>query len=559
MRVPEPGHGDPATDRLRSVETLPDADLVERMRGRVAVAMPAAQEFRRRHFPAVLAYARLCSRSSGAAAELAARAFTLAIRGIRRGINAPGAWRHRLLVLVQQSAVSWSSDSRRGQLAPGLVACIEAAGSPLRIRPLRRPIGTRPQDAAMLEAFHSLPERTRGVLWHALIEDESDAEVAVLLGVEASAVDMLRASAHKAIRRAYLNAHLKRNGSQTCGRFQRLIEAATEPGDLRRSLDLEQHMSVCSCCTLAVAQLFRVNQDPRGALADALLGWGSAAYLATAPTHVRPECQTPRSDAVTAPAAMTAALPAAAHSPRLERRTAAPVRRGRRVVSAVAVVAAVVAAGVAVLPDDNRQPDQIAQPVQPPRMTVAITSLPTTRATSTPSSHPSTTASSTPIPTPTSTPTSQHPSPSFSPRPRSDVNLAIHKTATGSSHTQTYVPSNAVDGDVRTYWESANHSFPQWFEIDLGSAADVRRLVMALPPLADWNARRQTVAVEGSANGHEWRTVAPATPHFFDAAQGNTVTVPLAPQTRLRYLRLTFTANTGWPAAQLSELQLFTS
>ncbi|WP_261991876.1 hypothetical protein [Streptomyces sp. OR43] len=42
------------------------------------------------------------------------------------------------------------------------------------------------------------------------------------------------------------------------------------------------------------------------------------------------------------------------------------------------------------------------------------------------------------------------------------------------------------------------------------------------------------------------------------AGVGDRATVTL-PGTSARYLRLTFTGNTGWPAAQLSELEAYTS
>ncbi len=44
--------------------------------------------------------------------------------------------------------------------------------------------------------------------------------------------------------------------------------------------------------------------------------------------------------------------------------------------------------------------------------------------------------------------------------------------------------------------------------------------------------------------------------YTFDPATGNTVTINL-PATSTRYLRLNVTGNTGWPAAQLSEFQVF--
>jgi hypothetical protein len=44
--------------------------------------------------------------------------------------------------------------------------------------------------------------------------------------------------------------------------------------------------------------------------------------------------------------------------------------------------------------------------------------------------------------------------------------------------------------------------------------------------------------------------------YTFDPATGNTVTITFQ-GTSQRYLRLTFTANTGWPAGQLSELEVY--
>jgi hypothetical protein len=42
----------------------------------------------------------------------------------------------------------------------------------------------------------------------------------------------------------------------------------------------------------------------------------------------------------------------------------------------------------------------------------------------------------------------------------------------------------------------------------------------------------------------------------FDPATGNTATITFA-TTSQRRLRLTFTGNTGWPAGQLSELEVY--
>ncbi|MEU0174200.1 discoidin domain-containing protein [Streptomyces massasporeus] len=145
------------------------------------------------------------------------------------------------------------------------------------------------------------------------------------------------------------------------------------------------------------------------------------------------------------------------------------------------------------------------------------------------------------------------------PDPDPGRNLAKGRPATATGSQDVYTPGKAVDGDPNTYWESANHAFPQSLTVDLGAREAVRRLVLKLPPQAAWQARTQTLSVQGSTDGSAWSTVVVAKDHRFDPATGNTVTVPLPAGTNLRHLRLHVTANTGWSAAQFSEVEAYLS
>ncbi|MFJ3444424.1 discoidin domain-containing protein [Streptomyces sp. NPDC086081] len=145
------------------------------------------------------------------------------------------------------------------------------------------------------------------------------------------------------------------------------------------------------------------------------------------------------------------------------------------------------------------------------------------------------------------------------PDPDPGRNLAKGRPATATGSQDVYTPAKAVDGDAHTYWESANHAFPQALTVDLGSREAVRRLVLKLPPQSAWQARTQTLSVQGSADGSAWSTVVAAKDYRFDPATGNTVTVALPDGTRLRHLRVQVTANTGWPAAQFSEVEAYLS
>ncbi len=141
--------------------------------------------------------------------------------------------------------------------------------------------------------------------------------------------------------------------------------------------------------------------------------------------------------------------------------------------------------------------------------------------------------------------------------PPQSGNVARGKAVSSSSQVGGYPPSGTTDGNADSYWESANNAFPQTLTVDLGAATSVRRLVLKLPPATAWGARTQTLSVSGSNDGGGFSQLVGSTGYRFDPASGNQVTVPVT--ANQRYLRLTFTGNTGWPAGQLSEFEAYTS
>ncbi|HEY3559825.1 MAG TPA: discoidin domain-containing protein, partial [Kribbella sp.] len=134
------------------------------------------------------------------------------------------------------------------------------------------------------------------------------------------------------------------------------------------------------------------------------------------------------------------------------------------------------------------------------------------------------------------------------------ANLAAGKPATASSVTQNYVASNVTDGNQSTYWESANNAFPQWVQVDLGSSVATNQVVLKLPT-AGWDARDETLTVQGSTDGQNFTDLSASTARTFSPPT-NTVTVDYGTATT-RYVRVRVTANTGWPAGQLSELEVY--
>jgi parallel beta-helix repeat protein len=137
------------------------------------------------------------------------------------------------------------------------------------------------------------------------------------------------------------------------------------------------------------------------------------------------------------------------------------------------------------------------------------------------------------------------------------TNIALNQPASASSVNSPYVAANMTDADPSTYWESANGSFPQWGQVDLGQSYSIDKVVLKLPPSTAWGARTETLSLLGSTDGSNFSTIVGSAGYTFDPnANNNTVTITFNPTTA-RYVRANITANTGWAAGQLSDFEVF--
>ncbi|WP_204358792.1 CARDB domain-containing protein [Streptosporangium sp. 'caverna'] len=145
---------------------------------------------------------------------------------------------------------------------------------------------------------------------------------------------------------------------------------------------------------------------------------------------------------------------------------------------------------------------------------------------------------------------------SISPAAAAGPNLASGKTATVSGVSDVYGAGNLNDGNANTYWESTNNAFPQWAQIDLGTATSVNQVILKLPPATAWATRTQTLSVLTGTTNPPATTTVPSAGYAFNPASGNTVTINFT-ATSARYVRINVTGNTGWPAAQISEFEVY--
>ncbi|MGW8890070.1 CARDB domain-containing protein [Streptomyces sp. NPDC055749] len=133
-------------------------------------------------------------------------------------------------------------------------------------------------------------------------------------------------------------------------------------------------------------------------------------------------------------------------------------------------------------------------------------------------------------------------------------NLALGKSATAGSAHGAYPAGNVTDGSQQSYWEGTAGSFPQWVQVDLGGSVSADRVALKLP--TGWEKRSQTLTVQGSTNGTAFNTLAASSARAFDPAGANTVSIAFTEAT-VRFVRVQISANTGWNAAQLSELEVY--
>lgn len=285
----------------------------------------ATAELYRRHAPAVLTYARTCCRDPHTAEDLVSEAFARTVQAVLDGRGPVHAWRPYLLTVVRRTAADWADGARRVDLTPGFGSWLDAAAQAGGPDPASRAETgeervVRAEDGGVVaDAFRSLPERWKAVLWHSVVEEEPAAKVGVLLGLTPSGVASLTARAREGLREAYLAAHAGQGApDEECRRCSARLAAAVRRARPRKDVHLDRHLERCGRCRAAARDLTDLNQRLRAVLPVAVLLFGGPAYLearAAAATGAAAGGQgTPGAGAVGAKAAVLAVVTSAALS-----------------------------------------------------------------------------------------------------------------------------------------------------------------------------------------------------------------------------------------------------
>src|SRR5690348_10558910 len=145
--------------------------------------------------------------------------------------------------------------------------------------------------------------------------------------------------------------------------------------------------------------------------------------------------------------------------------------------------------------------------------------------------------------------------PAFYPHAADVPTAAPDAVTTAGSSRGPHAAANVTDGDTDTYWQAGKKS-AQWVQTDLGRSKRVRQVVLRLPE--HWQTRKQTLALQASADGKSFATLTSSAQYVFSPGNDNTVKVSF-PATLARYVRADFSGNSVAPTAQLAEMQVLTA
>lgn len=138
------------------------------------------------------------------------------------------------------------------------------------------------------------------------------------------------------------------------------------------------------------------------------------------------------------------------------------------------------------------------------------------------------------------------------------INLSQEAEATASSFAQSYTPRKVIDGktDGVSYWEASPDSYPNILTLDLKAIHTIHAIRLMLNPAGIWSDRDQTFDIQTSMDGTTYTPWAEEATYTFSPDTGNEVILELE-AINVRYVRLTFTSNTGGSGAQIAEFEIY--
>ncbi|MFI9380967.1 sigma-70 family RNA polymerase sigma factor [Kutzneria sp. NPDC052558] len=250
-----------------------DQALLERLR---AGDDSAFGQLFSRHADAVRRFAMQQVRDAAEADDLTAEAFFRVLQAVRRGNGPTDHVRTYLLTVARR--VSWEWSARRRDVP------VEDAELDRRAEPYTDNSSRLAESTLISQAFSSLPERWRTVLWQVEVEGERPAVVAPHFGLSANATAALARRARDGLRAAYLQAHLTEGLGATACRSVREKLGGYTAGTVKglEGRRIRAHLRGCDQCKSLQGELNEVCSALRahaGVLVP-LIGLGATGVVA---------------------------------------------------------------------------------------------------------------------------------------------------------------------------------------------------------------------------------------------------------------------------------------
>lgn len=229
-----------------------DGELIRTVRNGGVAAYGVLYE---RHLGAARRAAAVLTATAVEREDLVAEGFARVLRVLRAGQGPAEGFRPYLLTTMRHTVIDWRRRDRLLSLVADVPDARPGAGCD-------EVLDARVQAELAAEAYQSLPERWRIVLWRTEIEGESPALVAVSLGMTANSVSALAYRAREGLRQAYLGQQVRPAVDRGCddvagdlvgwvrGRFSEL-----------RTRKITAHLRGCAACREIAAELRLLNDE----------------------------------------------------------------------------------------------------------------------------------------------------------------------------------------------------------------------------------------------------------------------------------------------------------
>lgn len=332
----------PAAPRLAGAvsSATTDEELLVRVR---AGEIDAYGELWRRHVGVALAVAGRFSTVADPE-DIVQEAFQAVFTAVRDGGGPARGFRPYLARTVRNVAVSISR-RRRAEPVGGLTELAD------RLDVSVPGHDTQSVDRMVLvQAFQSLPERWRAILWMTVVEDVPVQDAADRLGIAPNAGAALVRRAREGLRRSWLAAHVTdRDPAPECRWVIEHLPLAERGGASARHQDrIDSHTATCQDCARAALEIATVARRLPAVLLPIVLSGGAAAERLLAGVPVAPSGSTPPSS--TPPSSTLPAEPS----------TMPTLIKSLAVAAVVVATAAVVVAGFVLGRDALAGPAQTA-------------------------------------------------------------------------------------------------------------------------------------------------------------------------------------------------------